>query len=255
MEQIAQQFTDYYYSTFDSDRSQLAALYSMLTFEGAQTQGAQAIVEKLASLPFQKVQHKVDTRDAQPTGDGQALVVLVTGMLLVDDGQNPLKFSQSFTLLPENGSYFVFNDIFRRIKSQTLLFGYSSDTLGIDAQTTTSFDLAKMGVDVERISAGDGQTYPKAGDTVDIHYVGTLDNGTKFDSSRDRGRPFQTRIGVGVVIQGWDEGVLQMSLGERAKLIVSPDYGYGPRGFPPVIPPNSTLVFDVELLAINGKNK
>ncbi|WFD37117.1 Nuclear transport factor 2 [Malassezia japonica] len=116
MEQVAQQFTDYYYTTFDADRSQLAALYrpqSMLTFEGAQTQGAQAIVEKLASLPFQKVQHKVDTRDAQPTGDGQALVVLVTGMLLVDDGQNPLKFSQSFTLLPENGSFYVFNDIFR----------------------------------------------------------------------------------------------------------------------------------------------
>ncbi|WFC96748.1 Nuclear transport factor 2 [Malassezia brasiliensis] len=117
MEEVAQQFTDYYYSTFDTDRSQLAPLYqrpqSMLTFEGAQTQGAQAIVEKLVSLPFQKVQHKVDTRDAQPTGDGQALVVLVTGMLLVDDGQNPLKFSQSFTLLPENGSFYVFNDIFR----------------------------------------------------------------------------------------------------------------------------------------------
>ncbi|WFD18471.1 Nuclear transport factor 2 [Malassezia caprae] len=90
---------------------QLGSLYrphSMLTFEGSQTQGAQGIVEKLV-----KVQHKVDTRDAQPTGDGQSLVVLVTGMLLVDDGQNPLKFSQSFTLVPEGGSFYVFNDIFR----------------------------------------------------------------------------------------------------------------------------------------------
>ncbi|AXA50992.1 nuclear transport factor [Malassezia restricta] len=116
MEQVAQQFTDFYYSTFDTDRSQLGSLYrphSMLTFEGAQTQGAQAIVEKLVSLPFQKVQHKVDTRDAQPTGDGNSLVVLVTGMLLVDDGQNPLKFSQLFTLVPEGGSFYVFNDIFR----------------------------------------------------------------------------------------------------------------------------------------------
>ncbi|SHO76507.1 Nuclear envelope protein [Malassezia sympodialis ATCC 42132] len=116
MEQVAQQFTDFYYSTFDADRSQLGSLYrphSMLTFEGSQIQGAQGIVEKLVSLPFQKVQHKVDTRDAQPTGDGQSLVVLVTGMLLVDDGQNPLKFSQSFTLVPEGGSFYVFNDIFR----------------------------------------------------------------------------------------------------------------------------------------------
>ncbi|PWN51681.1 putative nuclear transport factor 2 [Violaceomyces palustris] len=117
MEQIAQQFTDFYYSTFDSDRSQLASLYraqSMLTFEGAQTQGAQAIAEKLAGLPFQRVQHKVETLDAQPTGsDGTSLVVLVTGMLVVDDGQNPLKFSQSFTLNPEGNSYYVFNDIFR----------------------------------------------------------------------------------------------------------------------------------------------
>ncbi|WFD36853.1 Nuclear transport factor 2 [Malassezia cuniculi] len=111
MEQVAQQFTNYYYTTFDQDRSQLGPLYrpqSMLTFEGAQTQGAQAIVEKLV-----KVQHKVDTCDAQPTGDGQSLVVLVTGMLLVDDGQNPLKFSQLFTLLPEGGSFYVFNDVFR----------------------------------------------------------------------------------------------------------------------------------------------
>ena len=64
-------------------------------------------------LPFQKVQHKVETRDAQPTGDGNSLVVLVTGMLVVDDGANPLKFSQTFTLNPENGSFYVFNDIFR----------------------------------------------------------------------------------------------------------------------------------------------
>lgn len=111
-----------------------------------------------------------------------------------------------------------------------------------------------MGVQVERATPGDGQTYPKAGDTVDMHYIGTLQsNGSKFDSSRDRGQPFRTRIGVGQVIRGWDEGVPQLSLGERAKLICTPDYAYGARGFPPIIPPNSTLVFDVELLAINGR--
>ncbi|KAJ3129989.1 FK506 binding protein proline rotamase rapamycin-binding protein [Nowakowskiella sp. JEL0407] len=107
------------------------------------------------------------------------------------------------------------------------------------------------GVVVESIKPGDGVTFPKKGDTVTMHYTGTLDNGTKFDSSRDRGKPFVTKIGVGQVIRGWDEGVPQLSLGERAKLIISYDYAYGERGYPPIIPPKSNLTFDVELLKIN----
>ena len=91
-----------------------------------------------------------------------------------------------------------------------------------------------MGVNVETISPGDGKTFPKAGDVVDMHYIGTLQsNGNKFDSSRDRGQPFRTKSGVGQVIRGWDEGVPQLSLGQKANLICSPDYAYGPRGFPP----------------------
>lgn len=98
---------------------------------------------------------------------------------------------------------------------------------------------------------GDGKSFPKRGDRVTMHYIGTLANGQKFDSSRDRGQPFSTTIGVGQVIKGWDEGVPQLSLGEKALLTITPDYGYGPRGHPPVIPPNSTLLFEVELLKIN----
>ncbi|KAK8869925.1 FK506-binding protein 1 [Kwoniella newhampshirensis] len=109
----------------------------------------------------------------------------------------------------------------------------------------------KMGVTVETISAGDGKSFPKPGDQVAIHYVGTLLDGSKFDSSRDRGSPFVCRIGQGQVIKGWDEGVPQLSIGQKANLICSPDYAYGARGFPPVIPPNSTLKFEVELLKIN----
>lgn len=107
-----------------------------------------------------------------------------------------------------------------------------------------------MGVTVETISPGDGVTFPQKGDTVVIHYDGKLLDGSKFDSSRDRGKPFVVEIGVGRVIRGWDEGVLKLSVGEKAMLTCTPDYAYGDRGFPPVIPANSTLKFEVELLSI-----
>ncbi|KAF8528534.1 peptidyl-prolyl cis-trans isomerase [Hysterangium stoloniferum] len=106
-------------------------------------------------------------------------------------------------------------------------------------------------VQIETLSPGDGVNFPKKGDKVTIHYVGTLADGKKFDSSRDRNDPFVTRIGVGHVIKGWDEGVPQLSLGQKAILTVSPKFGYADRGFPPVIPPNATLTFEVELLKIN----
>lgn len=107
-----------------------------------------------------------------------------------------------------------------------------------------------MGVSVETISPGDGQTYPKKEQTVVVHYVGTLTDGLKFDSSRDRGSPFKFKLGRNDVIRGWEEGVAQMSVGEKANLICSPDYAYGEKGYPGVIPPNSTLIFEVELLRI-----
>jgi len=84
-----------------------------------------------------------------------------------------------------------------------------------------------------------------------VHYTGTLTNGQQFDSSRDKGRPFQFKIGKGEVIKGWDEGVAKMSVGQRAKLTISSDLGYGAQGVPGTIPGNSTLVFDVELLGVN----
>ena len=103
---------------------------------------------------------------------------------------------------------------------------------------------------VEESQSGDGKTFPKRGDRLRMHYIGTLSDGTVFDSSRDRNTPFEFQIGVGQVIRGWDEGVLRMSKGQRAKLFIPAVKGYGARGAGDAIPPNADLIFDVELLEI-----
>ena len=84
-----------------------------------------------------------------------------------------------------------------------------------------------------------------------MHYTGTLTNGKKFDSSRDRNETFDFQLGAGMVIQGWDQGVAGMKVGGRRKLTVPPELGYGAGGYPPVIPPNSTLIFDIELVEVS----
>ncbi|NP_001133486.1 FK506-binding protein 1A [Salmo salar] len=107
-----------------------------------------------------------------------------------------------------------------------------------------------MGVEIETITPGDGRTFPKKGQTCVVHYVGSLTDGRKFDSSRDNDKPFRFKIGKQEVIRGWEEGVVQMSVGQRARLTCSPDFAYGEKGHPGIIPPNATLLFDVELLSL-----
>jgi FKBP-type peptidyl-prolyl cis-trans isomerase len=113
-----------------------------------------------------------------------------------------------------------------------------------DQQTTTP-----SGLKYTDLSTGQGEE-ARAGKTVDVHYTGWLENGTKFDSSLDRGRPFSFRLGGGQVIRGWDEGVAGMKVGGKRRLTIPADLGYGARGAGGVIPPNATLIFEVELLGV-----
>jgi len=118
---------------------------------------------------------------------------------------------------------------------------------GVKAEVSQDYEI--QGMKIEVLKQGSGQE-AKNNDTVAVHYTGTLENGTKFDSSLDRGQPFEFTLGIGQVIQGWDKGVLGMKIGEKRKLTIPPEMGYGARGAGGVIPPNATLIFEVELLGI-----
>jgi FKBP-type peptidyl-prolyl cis-trans isomerase FkpA len=103
---------------------------------------------------------------------------------------------------------------------------------------------------IEKLTSATGAS-PKAGDTVTVHYTGWLTDGTKFDSSIDGHDPFAFVLGAGQVIQGWDEGVATLKVGEKARLTIPPEKAYGKDGYPGAIPPNATLIFEVELISIS----
>ncbi|KAE8677603.1 Peptidyl-prolyl cis-trans isomerase FKBP65 [Hibiscus syriacus] len=109
--------------------------------------------------------------------------------------------------------------------------------------------IGKDGMKKKVVREGEGWETPDIGDEVEVHYTGSLIDGTKFDSSQDRGTPFKFNLGVGQVIKGWDEGIKTMKKGENAVFTIPPELSYGDSGSPPTIPPNSTLQFDVELLS------
>lgn len=107
----------------------------------------------------------------------------------------------------------------------------------------------KSGLECNDLVLGEGAS-PEVGQRVTVHYTGWLENGTKFDSSLDRGQPFTFVIGIGQVIAGWDQGVATMKVGGKRQLVIPPELGYGERGAGGIIPPNATLTFEVELLAV-----
>jgi len=128
-------------------------------------------------------------------------------------------------------------------------FSHPSAVSPTSDATPSAAHVTASGLKVMDYRVGTG---PEAvtGRTVGVHYTGWLENGTKFDSSVDRGQPFEFALGAGNVIKGWDEGVQGMRVGGKRQLTVPPEIGYGMRGAPPTIPPNATLVFDVELLSV-----
>lgn len=120
-----------------------------------------------------------------------------------------------------------------------------------DSQTTTEEDLLTTDSGLQYVIQVEGSgEAPENGDLVKVHYTGTLEDGTKFDSSYDRGQPFEFALGRGQVIKGWDEGIALLKVGGKARLVIPPELGYGERGAGGVIPPNATLIFEVELLEI-----
>lgn len=134
-------------------------------------------------------------------------------------------------------------------EEETMSEEMSEEMTGEEASTEATLTTTESGLQYEDIVEGTG-AMPQSGQRVTVHYTGTLEDGTKFDSSRDRNRPFSFTIGVGQVIKGWDEGVASMRVGGQRNLIIPPELGYGSRGAGGVIPPDATLLFDVELLRI-----
>ncbi len=133
-----------------------------------------------------------------------------------------------------------------------LAVAFNISTNGFSKEEKMSGEIVETPSGLKYIILEEGQgDKPQKGQKVKVHYTGKLEDGSVFDSSHQRGVPIEFTLGVGQVIKGWDEGIADMKVGEKRQLIIPPDLGYGASGYPPVIPPNSVLIFDTELVEVN----
>ncbi|WP_052444074.1 FKBP-type peptidyl-prolyl cis-trans isomerase [Flammeovirga sp. OC4] len=135
-----------------------------------------------------------------------------------------------------------------KISAIELLFIQTAIEVWNDEKIKIGYEFLPSGLGIKVLTKGDGEK-PQKGQKVTVHYTGLLEDGKKFDSSRDRNRPFEFNVGVGEVIKGWDEGVMNLPVGSRAMLLIPAELGYGSRAIGP-IPANSTLFFDIEVIGV-----
>lgn len=179
--------------------------------------------------------YSLEDTAARTFGDTGIVTGRWTGKMTVEGRDASGAFRYTDTFVRRLGRW-------RAVASQDTRIGQTPAPAGAEVSTPS-------GLKYSDLTVGAGES-PKLGQMVTVHYTGTLENGTKFDSSVDRGQPFTFQIGVGRVIKGWDEGVMTMKIGGKRKLIIPPSLGYGARGAGGVIPPNATLIFEVELLGV-----
>lgn len=165
-------------------------------------------------------------------------------------------FAQKYWLSPQNEAYLDEVSKSFQVTTSTVSLGEIKSEVSTTSSPISTTEAPVLpnsaGLQIETLREGSGEPV-KNGDVVSVHYTGLFTDGKKFDSSVDKNRPFSFKIGDGRVIKGWDMGVLGMKVGEKRKLVIPPELGYGARGKGPV-PPNAVLIFEIELLEINPSN-
>jgi FKBP-type peptidyl-prolyl cis-trans isomerase len=208
----------------------------IFTDDGGQVYNKSQYIEAAAKV-IKIDSYKIDDITTRTHGGTGIVAGRWTGRLTIDGKDVSGAFRFTDTFVKRQGGW-------QAVASQDTRIQRQGEKASVGAEITTPSGLKY----IDEV-AGAGES-PKPGQVVTVHYTGTLENGTKFDSSRDRGEPFTFQIGVGGVIRGWDEGVMTMKVGGKRRLIIPSALGYGARGAGGVIPPNATLIFEVELLGV-----